>query len=551
MKNLVIIPARGGSKGIPQKNVSLLNGKPLIYYAIQNALSIPQAKVVVSTDDEKIASIASVYGAQIHHRKPESSSDKATIDDVTIEVYNDFIKQEESFETIITLQPTSPLLKASSLNKAIEQFQREDFPTLISASARRHLSWRKEDGKYYPNYTYRVNRQQLPADYEENGAFVICNAENLVKHQSRIAKNISIFELSNEESIDIDNRNDWSLAEAILQRLNLAFVCKGDVETGMGHIYRALTLATKLCQHQLKFYCPEDAVLGISKIESLNYKVYRYSSEKELLELLKEHDPDTVINDILDTDCEYIQALKNCGFKVINFEDTGSGSAHCDVLINALFEWSGQQKNTFYGYQYECLRDDIYLYPVKKEISANVKTLVVSFGGTDINNATLSILKCLNKIELPEDIEIRLILGIGYEHEQALAAELQSLSQLTGKVQIYKDVPFISKHLYEADLIISGNGRMVYEIAALATPAAIFSQNERECHHTFAKICPGLQYLGSIRSFDQNIITQQLKSLISNYEQRKQLNNKLQEFAVDIRNGLQTVEHLIINQRQS
>ena len=115
MKILVIIPARGGSKRIPRKNVRLMNGKPLIVYSVENALSLRErydTDVVVSTDDEELSGIAKDRGAEIVIRGEELSGDKVTLDPV---IYDALIKMEErkgkKYDTVITMQATSPTLK--------------------------------------------------------------------------------------------------------------------------------------------------------------------------------------------------------------------------------------------------------------------------------------------------------------------------------------------------------------------------------------------------------------------------------------------------------
>jgi CMP-N-acetylneuraminic acid synthetase len=544
MKILILIPARGGSKGIPQKNIRFLNGKPLIYYAIRNAKAIKGAEVYLSTDDVRIKEIASVYGVEAIGRPEEASTDEATIDDVT--VYSlDFLEKEldKKYDVVITLQPTSPLLKSQSLQKTVDYFMRAGIDTLISANEKHRLMWTREEEGFEPLYKKRVNRQELEPFFEESGAFVICRSGVIRTQKTRIGETVEIFALDEEEGIDIDTLNDWGLAEDILGRKNIALVANGSYRTGMGHIYRSLTLADKLMAHNVTFFSQTTERLGIDKLKSLNYGVVEFDTFDELVNLLKERKIDIVINDILNTDYRYIKRLKDNDFFVVNFEDSGDGGSHCDLLFNALYEWSGEIERAYYGYKYECLREDIYLYPVKTGVSKKVKNIIVAFGGTDINNATLQVLRFMDGLRL-DDIKITLILGIGYRWEKELE-EFLKVSRVRKNIEVVKDVLLMSRYINDADLVITGNGRMVYEVVALATPLIVFSQNERESHHIFAKICPGVNYAGTIQGADKNEVSDKLQNIIDDYEYREKMNHYLIPFAKDVRKGINRVVDII------
>ena len=164
MKIIVVIPARGGSKGIPRKNIRLMNGLPLISYAIKAALgSSFQPDVYVSTDSSEIADVATKFGANVLMRDPALAGDMVTLDPV---IYDAFVKAEKDkhckYDMIITMQPTSPLTSGDTLDRAIKEFAEKKYNTLISVVNKPHLSWTEKDGKVVPAYEKRLNRQQLP-----------------------------------------------------------------------------------------------------------------------------------------------------------------------------------------------------------------------------------------------------------------------------------------------------------------------------------------------------------------------------------------------------
>ncbi len=140
---LAVIPARGDSKGIPRKNVRLLNGKPLIYYAIKHATECPLIDdVAVTSDDEEILSIARRYGVRAIQRAGELALDTVTLDPVIYDALT-WMEQEKGtvYDVVVTLQPTSPLLSVQTLSHALEDFVKSSYDTYISVVNKPHLSW--------------------------------------------------------------------------------------------------------------------------------------------------------------------------------------------------------------------------------------------------------------------------------------------------------------------------------------------------------------------------------------------------------------------------
>ena len=184
MKILAVIPARAGSKGIPNKNLRIIGGHPLVFFAINNALNSKYiTDVIVTTDSDAVKIIASQMGASVRWRKKELCGDDITLDSV---IY-DAIDQTQNWDYIITMQPTSPTLKMDTLDRAILYAIENNVDTLISAINAPHLSWGVKDGNKVPNYTERLNRQYLPPCYMETGAFVISKF-SAVTENTRIGK---------------------------------------------------------------------------------------------------------------------------------------------------------------------------------------------------------------------------------------------------------------------------------------------------------------------------------------------------------------------------
>ena len=238
-KILAVIPARAGSKGIPNKNIRIICGHPLISYSIKNALSSEMiTDVIVSTDSSEVRIIAEQMGVKVKWRDTALCEDSVTLDAVVA----DAIPCDERWDYVITMQPTSPTLRVSTLDAAIKYAMERELDTVISAINAPHLSWREKDGKKVPNYTERLNRQYLPPCYMETGAFVISKA-SVVTPKTRIGAMVDIYEVSEDESQDIDTFEDLRNVAATLDHQKVAIYVNGNNKRGIGHIYRALELA--------------------------------------------------------------------------------------------------------------------------------------------------------------------------------------------------------------------------------------------------------------------------------------------------------------------
>lgn len=532
---LVIIPARGGSKGIPRKNLRALAGNPLIYYSIKNALSSNhKPDVYVSSEDSEILSIAKKIGAKTLKRNLNDAEDATTLDPVIFRAWQQVQTiEQKNYDLVVTLQPTSPLLKVESLDSAIDKIiQSQEIDTIISAVNNTHLTWKTENGSYKPNYEKRVNRQQLPPVYKETGGFLITREKN-ISESNRIGKNVALFILSDKESIDIDSYADWGLCEYYLKRKRLLFVVSGYHEIGLGHVYNTLLLANDIVDHEVTFLVDEKSQLAFDKINSKNYPVYK-QAEADIVEDIKKLSPDIVINDMLDTDKSYIQALKAQGYKVINFEDLGQGAKLADLTINAIYPEDEVVPNHYFGFKYFVLRDEFILTP-PSPVKENVNTVLLSFGGVDPNNYTQKVLSAIYDECQVRNIKIQVVTGFGYR-------QLESLEAFQD-VQIYSNVQNISDYMRQADLIFTSAGRTTYEIASLAVPAIVLAQNERELTHFFANAEHGFVNLGLGTLVDHPKILETFLHLVDNREQRQYMAQLMSE--CDLVSGRNRVVSLI------
>lgn len=228
---LAIIPARGGSKGLPGKNIRDLNGKPLIAYSIEAALHSKYVnRVIVTTDAEEIAEVARKYGAEVPFIRPENlSNDTASAIDVYLHA-TEFVMKEtgEKIDKFMVLLPTAPMRTSKHIDDAIDFFKEKQATTLISVKeAETPITWymNSDDDFRIKNAGFGVgdavtNRQVNSKYYVPNGAIYILDFDLLKNKRTYYCNNTVGFEMSAEESVDIDTLTEFKFAEMLIKERN-------------------------------------------------------------------------------------------------------------------------------------------------------------------------------------------------------------------------------------------------------------------------------------------------------------------------------------------
>ena len=224
MRILGLIPARGGSKGIPRKNIKLLDGKELIRYSIEAGLTCSLIdELVVSTDDNEIAAISKSAGANVPFIRPEHlANDKSPSIETVIHALDFFDKKNKSFDAVCLLQPTVPFRNTQDLEKAIQHFIEADADSLITVRAVPHI--------YNPHWVYEEDvetgflklakssesiiprRQDLPKAYHRDGSIYLTKKEIVMQEKSLYGKKIVHHIMENSPNINIDTMEDWKVA---------------------------------------------------------------------------------------------------------------------------------------------------------------------------------------------------------------------------------------------------------------------------------------------------------------------------------------------------
>lgn len=223
MSVFALIPARGGSKGIPRKNIKLIGGKPLIVWTIEAALrSRLLDAVVVSTDDAEIAEVARKAGAEVPFMRPAAlAQDQTPGLDPVLHALN----QLPQYQAVLLLQPTSPLRSTQDIDGCLQLARERAAPSVVSVS----------EAETHPYWTYRINqgqalermveaapvarRQDLPQAVALNGALYFADATWLRRSGSLVTAETLAYVMTREHSVDLDTPFDWKLAELLLKEL--------------------------------------------------------------------------------------------------------------------------------------------------------------------------------------------------------------------------------------------------------------------------------------------------------------------------------------------
>jgi CMP-N,N'-diacetyllegionaminic acid synthase len=227
MTLLALIPARGGSKGIPRKNIRLFCGKPLIQWSIEQALEAPSIdRVVVSTDDPDIAQCARACGADVPFLRPEElASDTASSIDAVLHA----LEQLPEVSDVLLLQPTSPMRRLEDINAIVDLYLHSGRNVVVSVTTSvKHPAWifNMTESQILQPFLTRSNlvcRQQLPPAYVLNGSLYLASRSFLERERSYLTACTIGYVMPPEYSVDIDTLLDWHWGEYLMQNFHSSF----------------------------------------------------------------------------------------------------------------------------------------------------------------------------------------------------------------------------------------------------------------------------------------------------------------------------------------
>jgi N-acylneuraminate cytidylyltransferase len=224
---VAIIPARGGSKGIPRKNLVNVCGKPLIAWSILQAKNARHIDSVwVTSDDDEILAVAESFGARPIRRPAEISGDQATSESAWLHALGAIEAQGVSIGLVVAMQATSPIRDSTDLDGGLLMLREQGFDSLLSvAEVEDFFTWRiaEDGGAESINYDYhnRKRRQQIEKRYLENGSFYVFRPEQLRRDSNRLGGRIGLFVMERHKMFQIDNPQDIELCAAVMRGFGL------------------------------------------------------------------------------------------------------------------------------------------------------------------------------------------------------------------------------------------------------------------------------------------------------------------------------------------
>lgn len=223
MKTIGFIPARCGSKEIPLKNIKLLCGKPLIYWTLKSlSLSTKIDEIILATDCEQIASITvklQIPKVNVFMRSLESATDEASTEMVMLEYLHNSNLNEE--DLIVLIQATSPYTTNNDITNALNQLTDSSADSLLSCARTHHFYWNEQGQPINYDSQKRPRRQEFKGNLQENGAIYINRVKNILQDQNRLSGEVSVYEMPDYTTVELDKAYQWEIAEAIMRNFNL------------------------------------------------------------------------------------------------------------------------------------------------------------------------------------------------------------------------------------------------------------------------------------------------------------------------------------------
>jgi spore coat polysaccharide biosynthesis predicted glycosyltransferase SpsG len=298
----------------------------------------------------------------------------------------------------------------------------------------------------------------------------------------------------------------------------------GGKNIGFGHLYRTLAIAQNIHSHDITFVTSSEVDFspGRDFLSKYNYPMAQIDSDDHFIEQLSELKPDIVINDILDTDADYIDELKKRGIFVVNFEDLGEGNRSANVVINDLYPDIFPQENHWYGVEHSILNPNFEMVAPRKEPTGKVDHILLAYGGSDPSNLTE---KALNAIQLTEfDGDVTIVVGPGFDS----LSQIEALaSEMGDNIKILKSVDNMALLMKKASLALTSAGRTVTELMTVGVPTIAMCQNLREMRHNHASSNFGVVNLGLGQSITPEVLAKHIEMYMNDENLRCDMYNRM------------------------
>ncbi len=521
MKNVVLISAVQRHSAFQDDLSRKLLGKTLVQRAIDKAqeIGIPKAQIYVCSNSELVCLTADRAGV-----KSFFDLNLGVKDSESLENFQVFLQRICQYaDSILYLSPYAPLLKVHALHEA-EELLRSDDVDVVTGVRFAHgdnIDWEPEN-LATRFFEYRHRKIEMHSD-----AFMWCKATALTKFKKNRLRisNVSL----DEDTFEVRSHQDWWVCEKLLARKRIVFRVIGTPAVGMGHIYRTLSLAHEITDHELIFVTDPTNVAAIDELRKYQYRL-EVIDKCTVREGIRSLRPDLVVNDILNTQIDDVAIFQRDGAAVVNFEDLGPGAREADLTFNELYDQPQYDRpNTYWGHRYFFVRDefaDATPCRFRKEVDA----ILLAFGGVDQHDLTRKVLSAIEEVCRRRGVHIFVVTGPGYSNFEELAREIKDKELITAT----HATGVISRVMEKVSLAVTSNGRTVYEMAHMNIPAIVVPQHERERTHAFAckenGFVPLTPYSDGTTESEVKV---SLERLLDSVGEREQLFNRTLRFRFD------------------
>ena len=471
----VLIPAIKKEARFQDDLVKKIAGVNPIQRTLNKAieLGLPPESIFLFTDSEEIRLIGERNNISVLF-DPTLSWESTRVE-ISLRKISAKLTQDSDY--VLILSPYALLLDVNTLGTALDEARRLEIDALKPV--------REERGEIVKPGNSRFVSKSLTSRQVKilvgSNAFCLIRLKRL-REPEELPWDVCYWPVD-ENSLEIQSLRDWWVCEKLLQRRRIVFRVIGNPQVGMGHIFRALSIAHELTDHELLFVSDHHNQVAVNELAGYDYWLGIYDGS-EITQKIIDLQPDLVINDILDTDLRYIETLRNAGIAAVNFEDFGDGAKIANLTIHELFDapqFDGS--NVRWGHEYFFTRDE-FDAAKPNDFRELVTDVLLAFGGTDQHNLSWTIYNAIRDFCSESGIFIHVVVGPGYEKFDELIAKVGPAKN----VFITHASGVISSIMERVQLAITSNGRTVYELAQMNVPGIVISQHLREESHLFA--CP-------------------------------------------------------------
>ena len=527
LRVVAIVPARGGYDEVPYLNIKKLGPLPLVAHTLQEAAKSQYIdRVVVSTDDNRVASVAREYDADVPFMRPAEFATVPLIKPVVAHAVR-FLEENENdqYDLVVMLQATSPFRTAEHVDAAVDQLVDGELDSVVSVREEKALMWRMVNGELIQAFGTPGRREDMEPLFREDGA-IWAMRRAVLDHPERLGARIGHTLMDKSSSFTVHDIHDFWLAEKLVRLPRIVFRVDGGAQIGMGHVYRSLAIAGELrsiSTADVQFLMSAEHPEGVKEVSSAGYTVRVISSGgvDGVLEAIQEYSPNIVVNDGPFLEKDYLEALAKLGASTVNLvdslEDIEKPAEMTSMIIATMHADQLELEEYYGGPEFAILRESFA--GRTRSIREQARDVVVSFGGSDPQGLTLKVLRALD--ELGGELIVKTILGPAFSYKQELD---RLVPQLRFQPVLLENVEHMAEILSGADLVLCAGGMTVYEIAALGTPGIVLCQNAKEKRRMemFSKF-ESIVHLGLGTEVEEEQIRETAQALLSNVARRRAL----------------------------